>query len=875
MRKRKSLLAWLLLAGLLAAATPVARAGDDETQPGQTYVVLVGIDKYQDPQIKSRTHAEADARALYDLFINRNYLGVPVENVKLLLGSADGKGKEPAEKATRENILKAITWLEKTTKANDLVIFGFIGEGAPLGERSCYFAVDSTYKDRDKNGVAGADLEGHFEKVASQRFVALIDVNFLGFNPGKEPVPDFSPQGLVRDFLGSDETKDTVPSRVIFMPNNGMKPSLDLEKHGIFTKVILDALEGKADKEGYGPDGNITVGELVKYFRRHLPEVAREHGKTDEEKGQTPVVIEGQTSDFVIDHNPEVYVRARTRLQAFDRVVRQEKLPRDIAEEGHHLLAQMPKLESRQELRKAYEKLADEKLASKPPDVAAFMARRKEILESAKLPDQEARQFALDVMRGAKLVRQGFFKDTTTGAMIDNAIEGLYKAIDEKVPSSVKDKLADAKAMKDLELMKLLSEARQVLGKREDLAKGKDLSFALNAMLTKLDKHTYYYDPEAAKALARDTSGKFSGIGVQIRKNNVKDQLQVVTPIYGSPAYKAGLKANDIIATIVREVDEEGKKLKEPEVIPTKGLTTEDAVKKILGKAGTPIKLLVDREGHKEPLEFNLIRGSVEVETVLGHKRNADDTWNYVIDPDNKICYVRLTQFSDNTARDLEKLMKQLYKAGIKGFVLDLRFNPGGLLDSAIRISDLFIDDGLIVTIRPRNAPETSYVGKSDGSFTSFPMVCLVNGGSASASEIVSACLQDHGRAVVVGSRSYGKGSVQTIHTFDTTNGRGKLKLTTATFWRPSGRNLNRASTKGRPEDVWGVTPNPGFELKLGTKEQGDLQEHLRDQEIIHPPGYVPSASKAEFHDRQLEMALEYLRGQIRTAAQGAKKSGG
>ncbi len=557
-------------------------------------------------------------------------------------------------------------------------------------------------------------------------------------------------------------------------------------------------------------------------------------------------------------------------MQAFKTLAADKNLPKDVAQEGEHLLSEMPKLEAQQSLRKAYQQLADSKL-----DVDAFLAKRKAILEQTKLPERDASQFAMTVLRGARLVRDGFFKDTNQGTMIDNAIEGLYKAINEKVPPSLKDKLSGIKTMKEVELLRVLSEARQQLGKREDLDKGKDISYALNAMLTKIDKHTYYYDPDAAKALARDTSGKFSGIGVQIRKNNVKDQLQVVTPIFGSPAYKAGLKANDIIATIIREVDENGKKLPEPETIPTKGLTTEDAVKKILGKAGTPVRLMIEREGAKEPLEFNLIRGSVEVETVLGHKRNVDDTWNYVIDPDNKICYVRLTQFSDNTARDLEKLMKQLYKAGIKGFVLDLRFNPGGLLDSAIKISDLFIDDGLIVTIRPRGAAEMSYVGKADGSYTTFPMVVLVNGGSASASEIVSACLQDHGRCIVAGSRSYGKGSVQTIHSFDTGAGKGKLKLTTATFWRPSGRNLNRASTKGKEEDEWGVTPNAGFNLKLGTKEQYDLQEHLRDQEIIHPPGYVPSASKTDFRDRQLEMALEYLRGQIKTASQANKKPGG
>jgi carboxyl-terminal processing protease len=306
-------------------------------------------------------------------------------------------------------------------------------------------------------------------------------------------------------------------------------------------------------------------------------------------------------------------------------------------------------------------------------------------------------------------------------------------------------------------------------------------------------------------------------------------------------------------------------------------MSTEEAVKKIVGKEGTKVKIIVEREGESKPLEFNLIRGSVELETVLGHKRNADDSWNYVIDPDSQICYVRLSGFQENTSRDLEQLMRKLYKAGIKGFILDLRFNPGGLLDQAVKISDLFIDDGMIVTIKPRTGPETSYLGKSEGSFTTFPMVCLVNGYSASASEIVSACLQDHGRALIVGSRSYGKGSVQTILPFRDTGKMAQLKVTTATFWRPSGKNLNKASTPGKEEDDWGVRPDKGYNLPLSIKELNDLQDHQRDREIIARPGAKAPAVNETFRDRQLDLALEYLRAQIKLATNkgSAKKAGG
>jgi C-terminal peptidase prc len=823
-------------------------------------VVLVGIDKSSDEQILPRQHAEADAKALYDLFVSKDHLGVDPKHVKLLLGTADKT--RPSEEATRANILKAIKWMGSTPGRDDLVIFAFIGQGGPIGERVAFFAKDSTFKNRAKDAVASGELEHALDALKSQRFVAFIDVNFLGFKTvGKEPMPDASPSDLFRVFLGKEDANN---SRVAFMANAGTKPSLKLEKNGILTQVLLDGLKGKADVEGYEPDGVITVEELAKYVRTELPNLARKHGKTDEEKSQFPIILEGQTSNFIIDQNPAVYPKAQQRLKAFDKLAVQHELSREVAEEGHNLLARMPKLEAQQALRKVYQKFADGKL-----ELAAFQTERKGVLDTMLISERDANNYAIMVMRAAKVVRQGFVKDVSQGQLVDYAVKGLYKHLGEKMPSSIKDQLDGVKSMKEADLLKLLAEARRHLGKREDLANGKDITHSLHPMLNKLDKHTDYIDPETLKRLEVDIRGHFSGIGVQIRKNNVKDQLQVVTPIKGSPAYKAKIYAGDIITTIVREVDSNGKKLDPPEIIPTKGMTTEDAVKKILGKEGSRVKLIVEREGDMKPLEFNLIRGKVEVETVVGHKRNTDDSWNYVIDPESKICYVRLTQFSSNTSRDLEKVMKDLSKVGIKGFILDLRFNPGGLLDSAVKISDLFIDDGLIVTIRPRNGAETSYVGRSDGSYMTFPMVCLVNGHSASASEIVSAALQDWDRAIIVGSRSYGKGSVQTIHPFDTG---GRLKLTTATFWRPTNRNLNRASTQGREEDEWGVKPDVGFDLKLPTKELNDLQDHQRDQEIIHRPDKRNGDSRVEFRDRQLDMALEYLKSQIKSGAKVARK---
>jgi len=855
-----------LLAGLLVIVASPALARADDAAKTQPYVIVVGVSKYTDPQILPRKNAEADAKALYDLYVNKDHLGVDAKHIKLLLGSPDEKRK--SEPATKENIVAALNWAAKNAKRDDLVIFAFFGQGAPLGERNVYLASDSTFKDRANNGVAAADIEGILEKLKSQRVVAFLDLSFKGFDLGKEAPPDVNLANLFKEFLGKQDEKGPTDSRSVFLPNNGLKPAVELKDNGAFATAIIEGLQGKADTDGYEADGLITVGELAKYLKKELPALYRKHGKNDEEKSQLPVILEGQTSDFVLDYNPPAKSQSEKLLAAFKKLADDGKIDKERVKEGETLLARMPKLDAQQAMRKAYQKLAEGKLTAD-----AFEKARVDIVAGTKISDREANEYARFVIRATEIVKESYVKAVNQGQLIEWGLRGLYKKLEEPIPATIEDKLKEAKNLRQADLLKLLVESRVGLGKREDLAKGNDVTETLHPMLGKLDRHTDYTDPETLIRDMVNVTGNFSGIGVQIRKNNIKDLLQVVTPIKGSPAYQAKMYAGDLITTIIREVDSKGNKLDQPEVISTKGMTTEDAVKKILGKEGTPVKLIVEREGQEKPLEFNLVRGRVEVETVLGHKRTDDDSWNYVIDPENKICYVRLTQFTRKTHQDLDVVMRKLSKAGIKGFVLDLRFNPGGLLDSAVKISDMFIDDGMIVTIRPRNGPETSYVGKHDGSYLTFPMVCLVNGYSASGSEIVAGCLQDHGRAVVMGSRSYGKGSVQTILPFDTG---GQLKLTTATFWRPNGKNLNKASTSGKDEDEWGVTPNKGYIVNLPTKELYDLQEHQRDTEIIRPPGYTPKEAKAEFRDRQLNMALEYLRAQIKTAnkAEVNKKAG-
>ncbi|HEY7425132.1 MAG TPA: S41 family peptidase [Gemmataceae bacterium] len=862
---------WLgavLALGLLALPLRAEQPKAEQAKSSQPYVVLIGISNYADKQIKPRPHAEDDAKALYELFTNKKYLGVDAEHCRLLLGdSAKTPGSQPA---TRDNILKSLRWIANNAKPNDLVLFGFFGEGGPLGDSGahrCYFASDSTFKGRNKDAVAASEVGEALKKLKSQRFCVLLDVDFKGFTTDDKKVAEATlGSNPYKEFLGDDEgaeEESAKPGRAIFLATNGLMRSLDLKDHGIFTTALLKGLEGAADKDGEA-DGVVTVEELTEYLDKEMRELIRTNAKNKEEREEYFVALGGRGNHYALTSNPPVAAKTKEQLAKFAALVEDGKVPATYEEEGKTLLSRMPRLEAQRNLRKQYQALIDKKI-----DLDKFTAKRDTILAGTKLKRADAMEFAEKVMDAVKIITRGYVKKVNANELVAWAVKGMYRQVDEKVPDKIETQLKNIADLKEEELAVLLADARQGLGKREDLDNHKDIDYTLKRMLFKhTDPYTTYIDPDEKKKMEQDIGGRFPGVGIQIRKDSATDQLLVVTPIKGSPAYKAGIQAGDVITTVTREVDSLGKPLNPAEIIPTKGLPLSKAVSKITGKPGTQVKLTVQREGEDKPLEFNLTRGYVQVESVLGFKRKTtDDSWDYMIDPVNKIGYIRLQQFARNSYDDLKAVMSDLTERGIKGFILDLRFNPGGLLDSAVEISDLLINDGVIVSIRERGQPENEIRGRARGSLLDFPMVCLVNGYSASGSEIVSACLQDHDRARIIGERSYGKGSVQHIINFDG----GQIKLTTATFWRPSKKNLNKSSTSGKDDDVWGVTPDAA--IKLTAKERVDLDEHLHATEVIRPKG-KPAPVK-EFKDRQLDEAMKYLRGQINTASRTQRKKAG
>jgi carboxyl-terminal processing protease len=261
-------------------------------------------------------------------------------------------------------------------------------------------------------------------------------------------------------------------------------------------------------------------------------------------------------------------------------------------------------------------------------------------------------------------------------------------------------------------------------------------------------------------------------------------------------------------------------------------VSIDEAVRRLKGPAGTKVSVTVLHAPGGARQTVTLTREIVHVETVLGDRRTKEDAWDFMVDRQKRIGYIRVVSFGRDTTRDLRRALEHLQKEKMRGLVLDLRFNPGGLLTSAIETCDLFIDKGRIVSTKGRNVKERAWEAKPEGTFGGFPMAILINHYSASASEIVSACLQDHRRAVVIGERSWGKGSVQNV--IDLEDGKSVLKLTTASYRRPSGKNIHRFPD-AKDGDDWGVRPDKDFEVTLSAEEMRQLVEERRQRDIVQP----------------------------------------
>jgi carboxyl-terminal processing protease len=363
---------------------------------------------------------------------------------------------------------------------------------------------------------------------------------------------------------------------------------------------------------------------------------------------------------------------------------------------------------------------------------------------------------------------------------------------------------------------------------------------AINGMLNGLDPHSSYMDPKSFRDMQVQTRGEFGGLGIEVTMED--GMVKVVAPIDDTPAAKAGVMANDIITQLDGE--------------QVQGLTLNQAVDKMRGPVNTKIKLTIMRKGQDKPIEVSITRDVIRVRSVR-MRTEGDD-----------VGIVRISQFNEQTTEGVRKsiadITAQIQSDKLRGFIIDLRNNPGGLLDQAISVSDAFLERGEIVSTRGRNAEETQRYSAKAGDLTKGkPVIVLINGGSASASEIVAGALQDHKRATILGTRSFGKGSVQTIIPLGNNN--GALRLTTARYYTPSGKSIQ---AKGIVPEIEVLQDVPDeLKARADSKGEASLRGHLKTQEGEEKTGsqsYIPPDAK---NDKALNMALDLLRGKTTNPA--------
>lgn len=354
---------------------------------------------------------------------------------------------------------------------------------------------------------------------------------------------------------------------------------------------------------------------------------------------------------------------------------------------------------------------------------------------------------------------------------------------------------------------------------------------AIRGMLNTLDPHSSFMPPEVYREMQMETTGKFEGLGIVIEKK--QGLLMVVSPIEDTPAFKAGIQSGDHIIEI------EGK--------PTKNMSLHEAAMLMRGPRGTNVTITITREGLAKPKDITIVRDIIPLRSVR----------HEVLE--KQIGYIRISQFNEGTASDFEKALKKLEapkKAPLKGLIVDLRNNPGGLLDQAVKVADKFIASGVIVSIEGRNKEQKmKFTAHKNGTLDNYPLIVLVNNGSASGSEILAGALQDHGRALILGTQTFGKGSVQTI--FPLKDGSG-LKLTTAKYYTPNGRSIQAMGITPNIIVPYSEAPEPELKGQPRPPMEKDLEGHLEGMEVSREEK-EPKEEKKKVLDSQLERALEIL----------------
>lgn len=794
---------------LLPLATLLVCAANHSTpaeEPRHLWAVLICVERYADLKIPVPPNSARHASDLAALLSDPERFSLAKDRM-IIVGHS-------AEEASADRWRGAFEQIAGRADANDTLLVILIATGAPAQNGDFrWLAADADPASWPQTSLLSSELQELVDAAGCRRVVTIVDACF-----NLAPSDIRAAQGVPEEGWSFAFQIFEGEQRVVLASTDGHAESMEgwQSVSDAFFARLVEGLAGKADRDGGEEDGWISAQEIVQYVREACP----------------AAWSMGRGADTWLARNPDAAQRIAHKLEILKTRHSQGQIDERTHAVGARLLERMPRWDDDRKLRAQFVEYLEGRLTA-----AELESARRQTLTRRNLPEKEAQAFAAKVLEATKLIEKHHLDPGRSIAALSAGLSALANEFGEGDNESVQSDIRRICERKPTDLPSELARLRLRLGRRDQISAERATDVTLSAMLASLDPYSAYLSPDVFRELSEHAAGKYTGIGALLREDPANGSIVVLAPIRGGPADDAGLRPNDRIVAV------NGKSVEE--------LGVQVASDELMGPEGSTVRILLHREG-AENFDVTVQRKTVELESVLGVDRQPDGTWNYWIDHGHKIAYIQLTTFAQDTASVLRRLLLQLEEEGMLSLILDLRFNRGGLLESAVEVSDLFLAHGSIVRIKGRGEDQQTFEAYRFGTFDDVRLCVLVNSGSASGSEILAASIQDNRRGVIAGSRSFGKASVQDV--IPMSDKQSAIKVTSARFFRPDGKNLERF-LGGRLNDdqEWGVVPDEGLAVTLYREQFKGLQQHLIRRQLLE-------ATLDLNEDSQLSRALEYLR---------------
>lgn len=810
-----------LVACLLSGLTS-ARA-DTTTSPRaerRAWGLVVCVDHYADSRL-NRTDIEPGVveRLSRNLTDPKRF---PSLGDRLLILDSRHAGANPDRLATAQRVRQSLANIAQNALPGDDLVVVWISRLCQEQGETRWLTFDADANNIQATSLLTGEIYELLQSIRCRNRLIVVDA--VPVPTGWFPTDAFPSAGAriapLAEWVG--------PDRLVIGASDGRhQPNQpNPTPSNLFFAKLSDGLAGQADRAGGEPDGWISTTELIDFLREQVPSS----------------LVLGNDPQRWLGRNPSHRSKLDTRRAAL--VALQDKGELDEADlaQGLKLLERLPRFVEDQRLRQAFIELA---AGTKP--AAEVQALRRQLLSQRQLDDTQSIAFARRIEQVyAEILKRHVHPDDAPAALEEGCFD-LAEAFDCLEEAWVAPAIADILAASPTDANPPLARFRARLGRRPTVQEPAE-TILVRGMLHSLDPYSAYLAADVFRDTLQQSRGRFTGIGVVLQESPWDRTLRVLMPIPGGPAAQSGLLEDDLILAV--------------DGAATIDIGTEEASRRLSGEPRSSVSLEIAR-GPKSRQTLAIKREDVPLVTVIGFERQGAD-WSYWLrSPKNETdpypfrpAYIRITRFARDTADRLRRILRQLESEGMTHLVLDLRFNPGGLMESAVDVADLFIDDGLILRIRDRQGQDRQRRAVRTGTFRDHQLVVLINGESASGSEIVAAAIEDNQRGIVAGSRSFGKGSIQEIVALpDAQTG---LKITSALFLRGNGQNLERFLGGRRPStDTWGVRPHPKWEWNHYREEVERLRAELARQQ------YLGAGPQALSNDPDLARVLAQIRANL------------